>query len=192
MAQQSASKNKTSHPRLLRNWRGSKVYSDILDHFSYQNYKIITIRPVCNWTSILVLHFKFESSLCRPDPLRPVIHTTHPFCWSNFCLSSVPTEDSCQKIFVDFPSVDIREWFLSGQKQRHGIKRLNITKNVDGNKQSLLMVHFKIMNRRNKVDSSTVHHVLDFIWTEKIRNRGMKQWNFHYKKEFPFHELDQE
>lgn len=42
----------------------------------------------------------------KPDPLRPVIHTTHPFCPSNFCLSSFPTGHSCHKMFVDFPTVD--------------------------------------------------------------------------------------
>lgn len=175
MAQQLASKKKTSHPKTSKKLKGSKVYSDILDHFSYQNYKIIItililglLKSISNWTSILVLHFKFESSICKPDPLRPVIHTTHPFCRSNFCLSSLPTEDSCQKIFADFPSVDIREWFLSGQKQRHGIKRLNITKNVDGKKQILLMVHFKMLTQ--------THYIKCLILSQQKRLET-EQWN---------------
>lgn len=47
-----------------------------------------------------------------PDPLRPVIHITHPFWFKSFCLSAFPTGHSCQKMFVEFPTVDIRNVIL--------------------------------------------------------------------------------
>lgn len=47
-----------------------------------------------------------ESKVCLPEPLRPVIQTTQPFCLSSFWRSVLPTGQSCQKIFDDFGTVD--------------------------------------------------------------------------------------
>ena len=48
----------------------------------------------------------------KPDPLRPVIHITQPFCLRSFSLSIFSTGHSCHFMFVEFPIVDNWLWFL--------------------------------------------------------------------------------
>ena len=52
----------------------------------------------------------------KPEPLRPVIHITQPFCWRSFCLSIFSTGHSCHFMFVEFPTVDKWLWFFPVSK----------------------------------------------------------------------------
>jgi hypothetical protein len=49
-----------------------------------------------------------------PEPLSPVIHTTQPFCPSNFSLSGCPIGQLCHRILVDFPMFDMVGFCLTG------------------------------------------------------------------------------
>lgn len=62
----------------------------------YNHYKILNaIAP------------RLQVSIDKPEPLRPVIHITQPFCCSNCSLSCFLTEHSCHKMLVEFSTVDI-------------------------------------------------------------------------------------
>jgi hypothetical protein len=65
---------------------------------------VLNIRLVMMTDATKVKRTQFHN---KPDPLRPVIHTTHPFWLISFCLSNFPTGHSCQNILLEFPKEDI-------------------------------------------------------------------------------------
>lgn len=90
----------------------------------------------------------------KPDPLRPVIHTTHPFWLSSFCLSDFPTGHSCQNIFVEFPKEDIEDAFSWVQSLQLNNEINNSENNLLNNEatkrkwQALKKTYVKYINSR--------------------------------------------
>jgi hypothetical protein len=71
---------------------------------------VLNIRLVMMTDATKVKRTQFHN---KPDPLRPVIHTTHPFWLISFCLSNFPTGHSCQNILLEFPKEDIGNSYSS-------------------------------------------------------------------------------
>lgn len=76
----------------------------------------------------------------KPEPLSPVIHMTHPFWLSNFCLSSFPTGHSCHTMFVDFPTVD-KNWLDAPILTNKNIVRTNLQLSGNSRPQNKVVVY---------------------------------------------------
>lgn len=99
----------------------------------------------------------------EPEPLRPVIQITQPFCWSNSCLCTLQTEQSCHLMFVEFPTLDKLCRFLPAPR----ISRCKV------HKIKPTWLDYISKKKSGKV-KHTKNAILSCIWIEHDMNRAIE------------------